>query len=243
MSDQKSRSVIVLGPPSSGKSTSLGEVKSLGIKGLPVDLTFIMSATRKDMPWKGSTQQYKRDDDFSKTNFVKIENPKQALGIIDKVAKERPDIKFFVIEDYQYFISGMFMEKALEPGWDKFNILSKFSYEIINKALAMKGKYVIVLSHYEQVDQGEGKKATYKPKTIGKMLDEKVNLEGLFDLIIYSEATEIDEQIVRRFVVNYDGNFPARTPVDMFMDEEGKPQIHINNDMRLVVDAMREYWG
>lgn len=46
-----------------------------------------------------------------------------------------------------------------------------------------------------------------------------------------------DKKVVKEFITNYDGQFPAKSPVGMF-DEVGIP-----NDLGLVIKKVKEYYG
>jgi hypothetical protein len=68
-----------------------------------------------------------------------------------------------------------------------------------------------------------------KAKTIGKMLDEKLTLEGCFDIVLYCQD--------HKFFTQSNGQSTAKTPEDMFSSVE------IPNDLKAVDDAIRDYYG
>ena len=85
-------------------------------------------------------------------------------------------------------------------------------------------KIVYFLHHSE--DDGAGRE---KVKTIGKMLDEKLTVEGCFDVVIYCRD--------QRFYTQGDGISSAKTPEGMF------DSVEIPNDLKFVDDRIREYWN
>ena len=86
---------------------------------------------------------------------------------------------------------------------------------------------VYFLHHTERRDDG-----VLKAKTIGKMLDEKLTVEGLFSIVLLCQARQ-DKHV---FVTQSSGISTAKSPMDMFPGE-------IDNDLKAVDTAIREYWG
>jgi hypothetical protein len=74
-------------------------------------------------------------------------------------------------------------------------------------------------------------------KTIGKMLDNKVTLEGLFTIVLYGKQTWDDKEkkVSKHFVTNFDGQYPAKSPVGMF------EETYILNDLGAVAKAINVY--
>ena len=84
------------------------------------------------------------------------------------------------------------------------------------------------MMHEDKNDFGE-----VKPKTIGKMLDEKVCLEGMFTIVLRC-MTENGKHIFR---TKTNGDDVTKTPLNLFDAEE------IDNDLKLVDSTIREYYG
>lgn len=83
-----------------------------------------------------------------------------------------------------------------------------------------------------------GAKPTIKIKTIGKLLDDKINPAGLFTVLLFTDVhTKENGEIEYRFVTNNDGTYPAKSPMDMFEDK------YITNDLGVVVSKMEEYYN
>lgn len=95
----------------------------------------------------------------------------------------------------------------------------------------------IILTHSDSKENAF--ETTYKIKTIGKMLDDKVTLEGLFTVVLYGKASFDDKtkKPVKEFVTNYDGQYPAKSPVGMF------PETYIPNDLGKVIREMNSYYS
>jgi ABC-type phosphate/phosphonate transport system ATPase subunit len=164
--------VAIAGPSGSGKSTS--------IKDLDSKETYLINISGKSLPFKGSQKLYN----------VENKNYYEPTGIIDtlnklKVVSEKaPHIKQVIIDDSNYLQTFNMMGKALETGYTKFTVLARDIVNLIQEAKKLRSDLIIYyVSHTESVEDGEDIVA-YKLKTIGKMLDNQVVLEGLFTIIL-----------------------------------------------------------
>lgn len=70
-----------------------------------------------------------------------------------------------------------------------------------------------------------------KAKTIGKMLDNQLTLEGLFSIVLLADANDGKY----KFITQSNGMTTAKSPMDMF-------ELEIDNDLKFVDDTIREYW-
>jgi hypothetical protein len=116
-------------------------------------------------------------------------------------------------------------DRANEKGYDKFtDIAAKFRNLIhfINE-LPADDKIVYFLHHNDIGDDGRA-----KVKTVGKMLDEKLVVEGCFDVVLYCQD--------QKFFTQSNGQSTAKTPEGMF-------DLEIPNDLKMVYDAIRDYYG
>lgn len=64
------------------------------------------------------------------------------------------------------------------------------------------------------------------------MLDEKLTVEGLFSIVLLCQNDGINHQ----FITQSDGNTTAKSPMEMF-------EKVIDNDLKIVDKAIREYYG
>jgi len=233
-----SNAVAVVTESGFGKTTSLGQIPELGILGLNPEETFLIKD--KPLPFRGWKKKYTRVD-ISKGppktgNYFGSCNPYDIIKVMQYVSVNRPDIKNLVIDDYQYLMSEEFMANALKSGFDKFNKLAKNAYDVINAGIsAREDLNFFLLTHAEVIENSF--QTSYKMKTIGKMLDSKVTLEGLFTIVLYGKQTWDDKEkkVSKHFVTNFDGQFPAKSPVGMFKNT------YILNDLGAVAKAIEEY--
>lgn len=133
--------------------------------------------------------------------------------------------KSVVIDDSQYLLASEFFDRAMEKGYDKYTAMGANFRDLIHNINANPDddKIVYFLHHSELADDGRE-----KVKTIGKMLDEKLCVEGCFDIVLYCED--------HKFYTQSNGQSVAKSPEDMF-------ELEIPNDLKFVDDAIREYYG
>ena len=91
------------------------------------------------------------------------------------------------------------------------------------------------LTHAEESTDIEGKRK-FKAKTIGRMVDEKLTLEGLFSIVLFGKAKKDKEGNIRYvFETQTNGENTCKSPKDMFTTFE------IPNDLNYVASAIRDY--
>ena len=140
-----------------------------------------------------------------------------------------PKLKAYAIDASQYLLAFEFFDRAQETGYGKFTELALNFRNLIQFVIMNTPPDVIVyfLHHTERRDDG-----VLKAKTIGKMLDEKLTVEGLFSIVLLCQARQ-DKHV---FVTQSSGISTAKSPMDMFPGE-------IDNDLKYVDTTIREYWG
>lgn len=230
--------IAVVGDSGSGKSTSVGTNLELGIKGLEHSETFIINVKGKPLPMRGWRSKYTPIDINTPPttgNYLATTDAALIIKTLQFINSSRPDIKNVVLDDSQYIMSEEFMANALKSGYDKFNKMAKNMYDIINTGINMKDDInFIILTHD---DEEEGKT---KIKTLGKMLDDKVNLAGLFTVVLYTTTKTNTTGTTYHFVTNKHIDdrgihVMAKSPAGMFEDKI------IPNDLGLVLDKIEEY--
>lgn len=140
-----------------------------------------------------------------------------------------PKLKAYAIDDSQYLLAFEFFDRAKETGYNKFTEIALNFRNLIQFVITSTPPDCIVyfLHHVETNLDG-----TLKAKTIGKMLDEKLTVEGLFSIVLLCRS----EKDKHYFVTQSEGYSTAKSPMDMFPEE-------IDNDLKLVDTTIREYWG
>lgn len=215
-----SNTTLVIGESGSGKSTSL--------RNLIPDETYIINILDKPLPFRGYKKHYRSSTkDNPMGNYYATDDSSTLLRCI-KAVNKREDIKNLIIDDFQYVMCNEFMRRALEKGFDKFSDIAKQAWSIIKELTETRlDLYCFVLSHSETDINGR-----VKCKTIGKMLDDKITLEGMFTVVLHSQIA--DGQY--KFLTQNNGTHIAKSPLGMF-DEK-----LIDNDLQLVREKMIEYF-
>lgn len=195
--------VLLIGTSGSGKSTSL--------RNFTKDEIAVVNVLGKPLPFK------------TDINAPKCDNYNVILEAIKKTDK-----KTIVIDDAGYLITNEFMNNATVKGYDKFNTMALNFWNLINAIKNIDGgKTVYLIMHEDTDDNGN-----IKPKTIGHLLDEKVDIQGTFTICIRSMFE--NGQYIFRLKTN--GQDCVKTPFGMFEQDEMK------NDLKAFDKVVREYY-
>lgn len=217
-----SNAVLVLGKTGSGKSTS--------IENLDPKETFIINVVGKDLPFRGGRKRYTTD----KQNYFSTHNPNNIVQLLKQISDEAKHVKTVIIDDFQYVMSYEFMTTTT-TGFDKFNEIAEHAFAIINTAKNLRDDLtVIFLSHTEENVDSLGQKS-YKIKTIGKLLDDKITIEGLFTIVLMAEQRMDADKVVYGFKTKGTVKDTVKSPKDMFEKE------YIPNDLKVVIDTIEAY--
>lgn len=195
--------VLLIGQSGSGKSTSLRNFKGEEVA--------VVNVLGKPLPFKSDIKAGKSD------NYDKI------LEAIKKTDK-----KTIVIDDANYLITNEFMNKSSVKGFDKYNEMGNNFFNLINGIKNVEGGKTVYLIMHEDTDEN----GNIKPKTIGKLLDDKVNIQGMFTICIrsmYDNGNYI-------FRLKTNGQDCVKTPFGMFEDDT------MENDLKAFDKVVREYY-
>lgn len=201
--------VLILGKSGSGKTASLRNFNKNEIG--------LVNVLGKPLPFKQKFTALETDD-YAKIKQVLLKSTVQTL----------------VVDDAGYLITNQFMRGH---GQGKGNAVFQLYNEMADNFWGLirfiqvqlpKEKIVYLLMHEEKNDIGD-----IKPKTIGKMLDEKVCVEGLFTIVL--RAVKADNQYV--FKTKTDGFDVTKTPMDLFEEEV------IENDLKMVNETLKKYYN
>lgn len=197
--------VLILGESGTGKSASMRRCTP--------ERFGVINVSRKPLPFKSEIKTINTDD------YAKI------TGAL-KLAK-MPSV---VIDDSQYLMVNAFMRRTFEKGYDKYNEMANNHWNLIQFVISSLPDNMIVyfMSHIERDQQGNE-----KAKTIGRMIDQYVTLEGLFTIVFKTRVKDGKYT----FVTHNSGSDTVKTPLGMFEDDE------IDNDLVMVDDVIREYYG
>ena len=213
---QKSILILCIGKSGRGKSTAL--------RGLNPKETYLINILGKPLPFPRGTQYQEGE------NMLVSADPTAIRRKMVEVSKD-PQWKNLVVDDGHYVMATEFMSKAMEKGYDKFTMMAKNIFEIIILTTKLRsGLKVFFLTHEE--DTGTERKM----KTLGKLLDDKVTLEGLSSIVLFAEVASDDNKRTYFFSTQSDGYTTAKSPYDMF-------PTRIPNDLNLVSQRIDEYYS
>lgn len=225
-------SVICLaGLSNSGKSSSMGTLNPKS--------TFIVSCTNKQLQIPGFRKKYPKiaiKDKKLVGNWLINNNYEDIEKYLKVVSKTRLEIKNIIIDDTNYLLSSETFANALTKGYEKFSVMAKNYYDLIQFCQTLRDDITVVLvTHIE--NYGTELDPLYRIWTTGKMLTSQINLDGLFSYIIYSEKFVNDktDEIEYRFKTRTDGNDTCRSVRGCFKDKYIKP------DLKFVIDRINEF--
>lgn len=200
--------VYILGRSGSGKSYSL--------RNIPHDEYAVINVEGKILPFRGSMDiEQTSTDDSSK--------------ILEAIEKYSRSYERIVVDDFQYVMANEFMRRAYENGWDKFTEIGRHAWDIADKVRELPSNVIVYVMCHTDTD-AEG---VERLKTIGKLLDEKIFLEGMSTIVLKTIVSDGKYS----FVTQNNGKDTVKSPADMF------PGYQIENDLWYVDQKIREYYG
>ena len=223
------QSILVYSESGAGKSTS--------IRTLNPEETFIINIANKPLPFKGWKSKYpKATKEKPEGHMLNTSNTHQIMHILSHISNKRPDIKNIVVDDWQYMSAFEYFERADEKGFQKFVDIGKnLANTAMMPAKLRDNLHVFFLTHVEDSVDSDGHRKQ-KAKTIGKMVDEKLTLEGLFSIVLHAKIIKTkDGELQYVFQTNGDGTSTCKSPLGMFDDQ------YIPNDLQLVIESIKSY--
>jgi hypothetical protein len=164
---------------------------------------------------------------FKSKDYKVVKN--STYNIIGQVFKD-PKLKAYVIDDSQYLMVNELFDRAKETGYQKFTDLALHFRNLIHYVNTQLPDDVIVyFMHHTEVDSNTG---NIKAKTVGKMLDNMLTVEGCFDIVLWARMDGLDHV----FQTQTDGVCSCKSPEGMF-------EKIIPNDCKTVDTAIRNYYG
>lgn len=200
--------VFILGRSGTGKSYSM--------RNFPPEKYAVINVQGKLLPFRGAAK-------VEATAVDQSDKIVQALKIYAK------DYKVIVVDDYQYVMANEFMRRSTERGFDKFTDIGRHAWDIANAVRELPDDIIVyVMCHTDRDDEGNE-----KIKTIGKLLDEKICLEGMSTIVLKTNVTDG----VYSFLTQNNGRDTTKSPHGMF------PSYAIENDLYYVDQKIRNYYG
>ena len=209
--------VLIIGRSGSGKTYSL--------KNFNADEVGVISVEKGRLPFRSDIKVSKvpKDPMGGEAKDAAQLNAAKYAWIMSVIRKAKA--KSIVIDDSQYLLVNELFDRTYEKGYDKFTSMAQKFRDLIHFINELEDdEKIVYFLHHSELDT-DGRE---KVKTIGKMLDEKLTVEGCFDIVIYCQD--------HRFFTQSNGQSTAKTPEDMF-------PLEIPNDLKMVDDTIREYYN
>ena len=197
--------VLILGYSGSGKSASMRNFKA--------EEMALVNVNGKPLPFRTQFKSVLNSDNYAEiSQFLKTQTA-----------------KVIVIDDTQYLMANEFMRRAKETGFQKFTDIGKNFWELIKLTETLPADTIIYfMNHLETGEDGR-----QKSKTIGKLLDEKITVDGMFTTVLKTVVN--DGKYL--FATQTDGSDTCKSPIGLF------ETMYIPNDLKAVDEALRIYYG
>lgn len=196
--------ILILGESGTGKSASMRNFKP--------DEVALANVAGKPLPFKGkfaetiNSDSYRAIKKFMKESFANV----------------------VVIDDAQYLMANEFMRRSAERGYDKFTEIAVNFWDLVQAVRELpEEKIVVFMAHIERDQNGNE-----KIKTIGKLLDEKITVEGMFTIVLKTSVSDGKFS----FLTQNSGHDTVKSPIGLFEATE------IDNDLKAVVDRVYTYY-
>ena len=201
---------LVMGESGTGKSTSM--------RNLDPAITSIVNPVGKPLPFKSKNGK-----------FIMLNNETKSSNIVSWMKGQvRAGKKILVVDDFQYLLSIPYMNRIHEGGWDKWNDFGDDYFRLIDVCAELPADVrVYYLSHCETLDNG-----ITTIKLIGKLLREKITIEGLFTTVLRTSV--IDQKYY--FLTQNSGKDTVKSPMGMF------EAYAVENDLAYIDDKICNYY-
>lgn len=201
--------ILIMGESGTGKSTS--------IRNCDPSITAIINPVGKPLPFRGSKK------------FDTLNGVTDSEEIVDFMKKQtKAGKKIIIVDDFQYVLAVPYMNRIKETGWDKYNDFGSNYFKIIDICKELpEDVCVYYLTHCETLESG-----LTTVKLIGKLLREKITIEGLFTIVLKTGVSEGNYY----FFTQNNGKDTVKSPLGMFED------FSIENDLAYVDTKIRNYY-
>lgn len=206
---------LVLGESGTGKTCSL--------RNLDPKNTLLIQPVRKPLPFRSTGwKEIKAKGDGN--NILVCSNPQAIINCM----KASP-FDVIVVDDWQYILASMYMAARNVKGFDKFTEIGGAGFDIAKAASELgENKRVYVLAHTTSDEFGNT-----RIKTLGKLLDDKIVVEGMFTTVLRTHV----ENGRYLFSTQNSGSDTVKSPMGMFSEQ------YIENDLAAIDRVICDYYG
>lgn len=209
------RKVLVIGESGTGKSTSMRNLNS--------QETVILKCLDKELPFK------------TRFKCINVENAQMLIKYMQSFANNEK-VKNIIIEDFIYLSVKSFFNKAKDKGYEKFMDLA---VDVYSSLMCLENKNIITRKENNDLNvifitQSERDEGKSKVRSIGKAVDTKLKMEGLFSIVLESTVTNGEYEFKTH---NCDDDSVCKSPMGMFEND------YIPNDLKYVIEGMNKYYN
>ena len=206
---------LIIGESGTGKTTSL--------RNMPAAETLLIQAVKKPLPFRSADWKRFDKEKSPAGNIFMTDDSRTICTLMQKT--KRPII---VVDDFQYILANEYMRRSDEKGFEKFTDIGRHAWDVLTVANSLADHVrVYILAHSQSDDFGRT-----RVKTIGKLLDEKITVEGLFSIVLRTRVTDGEYQ----FSTRNNGSDTVKSPIGLF-DADTIP-----NDLAAVDAAICTYY-
>jgi hypothetical protein len=222
------KSLLVLGKPSTGKSTSL--------RTLDPKTTAVITPNTKSLPFPESENNYVRYDKVKKTgNVFLTEELSDIKAVIKFIGMKMPHITEIVLEDFSHYLTHRVLGPSFytDAGYSKWNILGADVHDALFAQLdSLRDNLTLIVIHHTEVkESGE-----VSEKTAGKLMDNQIVVNSWYTVILHAQ-TKVEGEVTRYVMqTNEFGAKLAKSPPGMFSEK------FVGNNMRKILDDMKAYY-
>lgn len=194
--------ILICGLSGTGKSTSARHLKEVAV----------VNPVSKPLPFKN--------------HFEMLNGVTESAEIIKFMRNTKA--KVIIVDDFQYLLSIPYMRRIKETGWDKYNDFASNYFDIITACDELPDDITVYfMTHTETLEDG-----TETIKLIGKLLREKICIEGLFTTVLKTMVNDGKYY----FITQNNGHDNVKSPLGMF------DAYSIDNDLAYVDAKIRNYY-
>jgi hypothetical protein len=205
---------LILGTPGTGKSSSL--------RNMDPAQTLLIQTVKKPLPFRAKGWGYHGASN-PKGNIILADNGARICDLMRKTSR-----KVIALDDSNYVMSNAFMRRASETGYQKFTEMAQDTFGIFETAANLADDVrVYIFAHTQTTEDG-----ITRFKTVGKLLDEKVSLDGLVTICLRTVVHDGGYY----FATRNNGSDTVKSPMGMFDDEM------IENDLAMVDKKIAAYY-
>jgi len=226
--------ILILGQPGTGKTSSA--------RNLDPATTFIICPDEKALPFRGWKNNYKTvygengKIDLAKTNFYQTTSPQVVKAMLKAISDNKPETKVIIIDTITALMISENMKRIGEKGFEKYNDFAFDVYSIVKMIKELREDLtVIIIAHVEENYDSEGQLRVSFMVPGGKLLREKIKVDGMFTTTLYTEVEMRDDKPIYHFLTQNNGKNSCKSPEGIF------PEYRIDNDLVYVLNRLKEY--